>query len=66
MFFFWKSRSLLFVFYLSECVCFLLVVLIYLDPSTQPETKRNKMLLCDTCDAEYHCKCLGLYEVCVV
>lgn len=21
------------------------------------------MLLCDTCDAEYHCRCLGLYEV---
>lgn len=29
----------------------------------QPELRSNRMLLCDTCDAEYHCRCLGLREV---
>ncbi|CAN0131795.1 unnamed protein product, partial [Ascophyllum nodosum] len=27
-----------------------------------PELRRNRMLLCDTCDAEYHSKCLGFRE----
>ncbi|CAM9554270.1 unnamed protein product, partial [Scytosiphon promiscuus] len=29
----------------------------------QPERKHNKMLVCDTCDAEYHSKCLRLSSV---